>query len=158
MSIGANQHVVLILAFSTGIIAQIDESSIKSQNHAVVPDVRQIVESSIAATQRHWRTRLQYTYVERDEDRRLDSEGRVKSKEVNVSRTIFGPRMTEKRWICSRCGWNETRPSLRQGFTDGLLAVFLISPFRCRKCRNRFYRFSCPWLKHLSDRFARFRH
>ena len=54
-----------------------------------MPDVRQIVESSIAATQRHWQARLHYTYVERDEDRRLDLEGHVKSEDVDVSRTIL---------------------------------------------------------------------
>jgi hypothetical protein len=54
-----------------------------------VPDVRQIVDSSIAATQRHWQARLHYTYVERDEDRRLDMEGHVKSDHVDVSRTIL---------------------------------------------------------------------
>lgn len=34
-------------------------------------------------------TRLQYTYIERDEDRRLDSDERVKSEEVDVSRIIL---------------------------------------------------------------------
>ncbi len=53
------------------------------------PDVRQIVESSIAATQRSWQGRLLYTYMERDEDRRLDSEGRVKSEEVDVLRIVL---------------------------------------------------------------------
>jgi hypothetical protein len=43
----------------------------------------------IAATQRHWQARLHSTYVERDENRRLDSAGRVKSEEVDVSRTIL---------------------------------------------------------------------
>ncbi len=47
------------------------------------------MESSIAATQRHWQARLHYTYVERDEDRRLDPAGRVKSEDVDVSRTIL---------------------------------------------------------------------
>jgi hypothetical protein len=54
-----------------------------------VPEVRQIVAASIAATERSWHGRFQYTYVERDEDRRLDSEGRVKSEDVDVSRTIL---------------------------------------------------------------------
>jgi hypothetical protein len=80
---GANQHrhVVMLLAISTAVFA--------SQNHVDAPDVRQIVESSIAATWRHWQARLQYTYIERDEDRRLDSDERVKSEEVDVSRIIL---------------------------------------------------------------------
>jgi hypothetical protein len=48
-----------------------------------------IVESSIAATQRHWQARLQYTYIERDEDQHRDPDGRVMSEHVNVSRTIL---------------------------------------------------------------------
>jgi hypothetical protein len=47
------------------------------------------VASSIAVTQRHWQARLHYTYIERDEDRRRDSDGRVTSEHVNVSRTIL---------------------------------------------------------------------
>ena len=39
--------------------------------------------------QRNWQTRLRYSYVERDEDRRRDSEGRVKSQDIDVSRTIL---------------------------------------------------------------------
>lgn len=48
---------------------------VKGQNQSGSPDVRQIVESSIAATQRHWQARLRYTHVERDESRRLDRLG-----------------------------------------------------------------------------------
>jgi hypothetical protein len=66
---------------------------VKGQNQSGSPDVRQIVESSIAATQRHWQARLRYTYVERDESRRLDPAGRLKSEEVNVSRTILVDRV-----------------------------------------------------------------
>ena len=54
-----------------------------------MPDARQIVESSIAATQRHWQARLRYTYVERDRVQRLDSDGRVTSEDVDVSKTIL---------------------------------------------------------------------
>jgi hypothetical protein len=78
-----------MLAASSILFAQSEDSSVKSQNYSSVADVRQIVESSIAATQRHWHARLHSTYVERDENRRLDSAGRVKSEEVDVSRTIL---------------------------------------------------------------------
>jgi hypothetical protein len=62
---------------------------VKAQNQTSVPGVRQIVESSIAATQRHWQARLHYTYIEREESRRRDLAGRVKSEDVSVSRTIL---------------------------------------------------------------------
>ena len=89
MRISEHGNVIIMLAASSALFAQSDDFPVKSQNHSSVPDVRQIVESSIAATQRHWQARLQYTYVERDENRRLDSEGRVKSEDVDVSRTIL---------------------------------------------------------------------
>ncbi len=88
LRIGRQGSAIIVLAGSIAFCAQTADSPVKSQNHSDVPDVRQIVESSIAATQRSWRERLQYTYVQRDEDRRLDSEGRVKSEKVDVSRTI----------------------------------------------------------------------
>jgi hypothetical protein len=89
LRISEHGNVIILLAASSALFTQGDDFPVKSQNRSSVPDVRQIVESSIAATQRHWQTRLQYTYVERDEDRRLDSEGRLKSEEVDVSRTIL---------------------------------------------------------------------
>jgi hypothetical protein len=78
-----------LLAAPLILFAQSNNFLVKSQNYYSATDVRQIVASSIAATHRSWQGRLQYTYVERDEDRRLDSEGRVKSEEVDVSRMIL---------------------------------------------------------------------
>jgi hypothetical protein len=89
LRISEHGNIIILLAASFAAFGQSDDFPVKSQNRSSVLDVRQIVESSIAATQRHWQTRLQYTYVERDEDRRLDSEGHVKSEEVDVSRTIL---------------------------------------------------------------------
>ena len=65
---GANQHrsVLIMLAASAVLFAQSEEFLVKSQNHSTVPEVRRIVDSSIAATQRHWQARLHYTYMERD--------------------------------------------------------------------------------------------
>jgi hypothetical protein len=54
-----------------------------------VPDARQILDSSIAVTQRTWKVRLKYTYLEHDVDRRLDSAGRVVSEKTDVSRTTL---------------------------------------------------------------------
>ncbi len=79
--------ILFAAAFASFILG--DDFPAKSQNHSSVPDARQIVEESIAATQRHWQARLRYTYVERDQDQRRDSDGRVKSEEVDVSRTIL---------------------------------------------------------------------
>ena len=78
-----------MFAASSALFAQSDDFPVKSQNHSSVPDARQIMESSIAATQRHWQARLHYTYMERDESRRRDLAGRVKSEDVDVSRTIL---------------------------------------------------------------------
>jgi hypothetical protein len=64
-------------------------SALFAQNLSRVPDVRQIVELSTAATQRHWQERLHYTYVTREESRRRAPDGRVKSEDVDVSRTIL---------------------------------------------------------------------
>ena len=89
MWISGHRSVIILLAASSALFAQSNDFLVKSQSNSNVPDVRQIVESSIAATQRSWQGRLRYTYVERDEDRRLDSEGRVKSEDVDVSRMIL---------------------------------------------------------------------
>jgi hypothetical protein len=61
----------------------------KSQNQASVLDARQIVGQSLAATERSWQARDHYTYTERDEDRRLDALGQVKSENVDVTRIIL---------------------------------------------------------------------
>jgi len=82
-------RLILVLWTLPAFLAQGEDSPVNSQKRSSAPDVRQIVESSIAATQRHWQARLRYTYVERDEDRRLDPAGRVMSKAVDLSRTIL---------------------------------------------------------------------
>ncbi|MGZ3387620.1 MAG: hypothetical protein ACXVB5_22330 [Isosphaeraceae bacterium] len=89
LRIGKHGTAIILLAVSFALYAQSNDLPVQSQSHPTLPDARQIMESSIAATQRHWQTRLRYTYIERDQDRRLDSEGRVKSEEVDVSRTIL---------------------------------------------------------------------
>ena len=54
-----------------------------------VVDARHIMDASIAAAQRCWQTRLQYSYVERDASRRHDGDGHVRSEDVEISRTIL---------------------------------------------------------------------
>jgi hypothetical protein len=81
---------LVMLAASAAIFAQSGgSSSDKLQSHASVLDSRQIVGLSVAATERSWQARNHYTYVERDEDRRLDSLGKVKSENVDVTRMIL---------------------------------------------------------------------
>jgi CheY-like chemotaxis protein len=45
---------------------------------------------------------------------------------------------------CSNCGSYDIRPSTSRNALDVLLACIFLSPFRCRECRERFYRFGRP--------------
>jgi hypothetical protein len=84
------QVLLVMLAASSALFAQTGGSSPgKPQNHASVLDARQIVGPSIAATEHSWHARDHYTYMERDEDRRLDSRGQVKSADIDVTRMIL---------------------------------------------------------------------
>ena len=89
MRIGGLQTVLIVLLAPSALLAQNNDSVVKPQILSSVPDVRQIVVSSIEVTQRHWQARLHSTYVERDETRHLDTVGHVNSEEVDVSRTIL---------------------------------------------------------------------
>jgi hypothetical protein len=81
---------LVMLAASAALFAQSGGSSPdKSQNHASVLDARQIVDLSVAASEHSWLARGHYTYTERDEDRRLDAHGQIKSNNVDVSRMIL---------------------------------------------------------------------
>jgi hypothetical protein len=87
--IGGLRNGIIVLLASSALLAQSDDFAVKPQTRPGQPDARQIVESSIDVTQHHWQARLHSTYVERDESRRLDPVGHVKSEEVDVSRTIL---------------------------------------------------------------------
>jgi hypothetical protein len=78
----------VVVATSSALFAQ-DIGSDKQQNHTSVLSTREIVSLSITATERSWQARDHLIYVERDEDRRLDSLGQVKSENVDVSRMIL---------------------------------------------------------------------
>ena len=80
---------IIMMAVSAVGLAQVNAPAAQPQNHSKRPDVRAIVGLSIAATDRSWRARIHYTYLQRDEDRRLDSHGLVKSDDVEVSTIIF---------------------------------------------------------------------
>ena len=89
MRIHEHGNLIIVLAASSALLAQSDDVLPGSQNLTSTPEVRQIVESSIAATLRSWQGRVKYTYLERDEDRRRDLGGRLESQDVDVSRTIL---------------------------------------------------------------------
>jgi hypothetical protein len=81
---------LIVVAFTAALFAQTGgRSADKSRNEPGVPDVRQIVKLSIAATERNWQARTHYTYVEIDDDRRLDSSGKAQSANVDVSKIIL---------------------------------------------------------------------
>jgi hypothetical protein len=61
----------------------------KLPDHAGIPDTRHIIGQSIVATERSLEARDRYTYVERDQDRSLDSQGQLKSEKVDVTRMIL---------------------------------------------------------------------
>jgi len=82
------EMLLVMAAASTALFAQ-SSGPDTPQNHASVLDAGQIVGPSIAATERSWQARGRYTYTERDEDRRLNSLGQVKSENVDVSRMIL---------------------------------------------------------------------
>jgi hypothetical protein len=52
---------------------------------------------------------------------------------------------------CAYCGSSEIRPSNRRNALDILLACVFLAPFRCRACRERFYRVRRPSLLHPPD-------
>jgi hypothetical protein len=81
------QILLVTVAASTALFAQ-SSGPDAPQNYASVADARQIVGPSVVATQRSWQARDHYTYTERDEDRRLNSLGQVKSENVDVTRMI----------------------------------------------------------------------
>ena len=51
-------------------------------------DPKEIMRRAIASKDRSWKARQNYTYLERDEERHLDSRGGVKSTNVSVTRTV----------------------------------------------------------------------
>jgi hypothetical protein len=79
---------LIMVAASASLFAQ-SSGPDKPQSHASVLDARQIVGQSVAATERSWQARNHYIYIERDEDRRLDSLGKVKSENIDVTRMIL---------------------------------------------------------------------
>jgi hypothetical protein len=81
--------VMSVLTVSFVLVAQTG-GSIRAtpQKYASALDAHQIVDLSVAATERNWDARDGYTYMERDQDRRLVSLGQIKSENVEVTKTI----------------------------------------------------------------------
>jgi hypothetical protein len=52
-------------------------------------DGREIALRSVFAAERNWKARQSYTYTVRDEERHLDSQGRVKSTDIDVSKAVL---------------------------------------------------------------------
>src|SRR5579862_5467736 len=77
----------IFLAASAQLVAQVHGSS--PDQHQKYPDVHQIVRRSIETTERNWAARDRYLYTERDEDRRLDSDGKIKSHDIEISKIIL---------------------------------------------------------------------
>ena len=82
-------EMLLVMVAASAVLFAQSSGPDKPQNPASVQDARQIVGLSVAATERSWQARNHYIYIERDEDRRLDSLGKVKSENVDVARMIL---------------------------------------------------------------------
>src|ERR1700747_822279 len=80
--------VLAVVATSSVLIAQ-NRGSEQVQDHASIPDARHIIGQSVVATERSLEARDRYTFVERDYDRRLDSQGQLKSEKIDVTRMIL---------------------------------------------------------------------
>ena len=83
----AAKTLLLAIAASTAVFAQ-SEGPATPPNQASVLEARKVMLPSVLATERSWAMRDHYTYVERDDDRRLNSLGQVKSENVDVTRMM----------------------------------------------------------------------
>ena len=81
------QMLLLTIAASTVVFAQ-SMGPGTPQKQSNIVDARQVVLPSVLATERSWEMRDHYTYIERDEDRRLNTLGQVKSESVDVTRMM----------------------------------------------------------------------
>ena len=81
---------IMAFAAAAALFAQSDANFRgRPPDPSIRTDARQIIGPVVAATERKWQAQDRYTHVERDEDRRLDSDGQVKSINVDVSRIIL---------------------------------------------------------------------
>jgi hypothetical protein len=80
--------VLAVVAASSALFAQ-NSAPHKLQNGVSIPDARHIIGQSIVATERSLEALDRYTFVERDQDRRLDSQGQLKLEKIDVTRMIL---------------------------------------------------------------------
>jgi hypothetical protein len=80
--------VLAVVAASSVLFAQ-NRGPEQLQDPASIPNARHIIGQSVAATERSLEARDRYTFVERDHDRRLDSQGQLKSEKIDVTRMIL---------------------------------------------------------------------
>ena len=80
--------VLVAVAASSALFTQ-NNAPDKLQDHASIPDARHIIGQSVVATERSLQALDRYTFVERDQDRRLDSQGQLKSEKIDVTRMIL---------------------------------------------------------------------
>lgn len=76
---------LIAVAASSTLFAQ-NSGLNKLQSPPTTLDAIQIMGQSLAATEHSWQARDDYVYIERDEDRRLNSLGQVQSLNVDVTR------------------------------------------------------------------------
>ncbi len=89
MEIQTNSTAILavVLAASATLFAQ-NTAPTQVQTPATSLNAREIISLSVAATERSWRARDHYNYLERDEDRRVDPLGQVKTENISLTRMI----------------------------------------------------------------------
>jgi hypothetical protein len=81
---------IMTFAAAAALFAQSDTSFRgRPPDSSIRTDAREIIGPFVAAAERNWQAQDRYTHIERDEDRRLDSDGRVKSINIDVSRIIL---------------------------------------------------------------------
>ncbi len=76
---------LILAAASSALFAQNNEQA-KYPKPPRVLDAREIASISLAASERSWQERGRLAYTERDDDRRLDSTGKVESENIDVTR------------------------------------------------------------------------
>jgi len=76
---------MIVLAASSALFAQ-NKGSDKPESLPIPLEARQIVVQSLVAAELSWQARNTFIYMERDEDRRLDSAGQVQSQNVDVTK------------------------------------------------------------------------
>ena len=90
---------LVVVAASSVLFAQNGVAD-KLQDHASIPDARHIIGQSVVAAERSLQARDRYTYVQRDQDRRLDSQGQLKTGKCQRHQNDSGQRRTFRARPC----------------------------------------------------------